>query len=209
MRRCDYTKSWLEKIIPIPPVLWSIWQLMKGYRANPTKPISHLKRAIEIFRGALGEKASDTVDAVHQLAAVLPATGDQAGAERLYRQVLQSYLDLYGENDQRTGMVLYQMGVLYAGWNDIGNAESCLQRALGIYRQTLGDSHADTAAVLSILATVDARSGRFAKAEAECQPPWRFPKKNWVRKTLKRSPLRSPWVTFICLKKSSMMPSGC
>lgn len=134
---------------------------------KPNDAIANLQRAAEIFSSALGKDAPDTVDAIHVLATVLPDVGDYAQAERLYRQVLQSYQKSFSENDQRIGLVFMQLGTLYISWNDFGNAETYLRRALKIYQETLGKSHSDTAGILSMLAMVDARFGRFEQAEQE------------------------------------------
>ncbi len=121
------------------------------------------------FRLRFGANDSDTIDANHILATVLPEVGDYAHAETLYRQVLKAYQTAYGEDDQRVGLVLMQLGTLYISWNDFGNAETCLRRALAIDRKALGDANSDTAGILGILSLVDARLGKLQQAEEECK----------------------------------------
>ena len=134
---------------------------------KPNEAIAHLHSAIEIYSTAQGTDAPDTIDAIHVLATTLPEIGDYAQAERLYRQVLQTYQKTFAENDLRIGLLQMQLGTLYISWNDFGSAETCLHRALQIYEQALGKSHPDTAGILSMLAMVDARFGRFDQAEQE------------------------------------------
>ncbi len=136
---------------------------------KPEAAIGDLHRAIEIFLAAVGPNDPDTVDANHILATLLPEIGDYTHAEALYRQVLKAYETAYGEEDQRVGLVFMQLGTLYISWNDFGNAETCLRRALTIDRKMLGDTNSDTAGILGILSLVDARLGKLQQAEEECK----------------------------------------
>ena len=183
---------------------------LEKLQRRPDEAIKHLERAIEIFTAALGEKSSDTIDAVHLLASTLPDVGEHARAQRLYRQVLQNYLDAYGENDQRTGLVLFQLGTLYAGWSDIGNAESCLQRALAIFRKTAGESHAETAGILEHAGHGQrAAPADSSRPKRSARPPWRSARKPWGRHIPKPLPHRWRWGTSICWRKSSTTPRNC
>ena len=134
---------------------------------NHSQAQQHLTKALHILPRTVGEAHPDTLEAMHTLARVLPPLGEYAQAERLYRKVLKLYGQSSG-NDIQIATALLELGILYGGWNDIGNAERCLKQSLRLSRRILGDAHQDTAAVWVALAIVDARSGHLDRAEKTC-----------------------------------------
>jgi CHAT domain-containing protein len=127
--------------------------------------VRQLDQAIDILTRKLGEAHPQTVEAIHVLAMFLPPTGDSTRTERTLKQLLKIYEQAPEANDMQLGMLHFELGVLYCGWNDFGTAENHLKRAVKSYERKLGEDHADTATVEAMLALIDAKFGRYTKAE--------------------------------------------
>lgn len=127
--------------------------------------VRQIDQAIDIRTRKLGEMHPQTVEAMHMLAMILPPTGDSIRTERTLKQLLKIYEQAPAANEMQLGLLHFELGVLYCGWNDFGTAENHLKQAVEMYRRLKGKDDPDTATVEAVLAQIDAKFGRYAKAE--------------------------------------------
>jgi tetratricopeptide (TPR) repeat protein len=92
----------------------------------------------------LGPEHPETAAAVNNLASVLHAQGDLAGAQPLYKRALEIAENALGPEHPNTAMALSNLAALLYAQGDLAGALPLYERALAIYEKKLGPEHPDT-----------------------------------------------------------------
>ena len=117
--------------------------------------VSHHERALAIREQALGPDHPDTAQSLHNLAALLNATGDYTKALPLYMQSLAIWEQTLGPDHPDTATSLNNLASLLYTMGDYAGAWPLLGRALAIREQALGPDHPDTITVRQNLVVLD------------------------------------------------------
>lgn len=102
------------------------------------------------------------------LAILLVARGDLAGAKALYDESLAALRALTGEHSRAIATVLFQVGSLLDRQGDLDGAESKYREALATYAKLLSDDHPATATALGALGHVLNLKHGFVEAADLC-----------------------------------------
>jgi tetratricopeptide (TPR) repeat protein len=86
--------------------------------------------------------------------------------EPLYRQALDIYRGVFGDEHPAVAATTSNLGLLMFRSGDLALADSLHREALAMRRRVLGPEHPDVALSLGLLAAVQRRKGRLAEAEA-------------------------------------------
>jgi tetratricopeptide (TPR) repeat protein/tRNA A-37 threonylcarbamoyl transferase component Bud32 len=126
----------------------------------------HLRRALELRRGTLGEEHLETARAMNQLGLLEWRHGRPDQAEPLFRRSLELSRRLLGPDDTET--LAYEMNVANVSRSQgrYQEAEPLYERNLAAKRRVLGDEHSSTLDTMSNLANHYQETGRYDKAEA-------------------------------------------
>ncbi len=91
--------------------------------------------------------------------------GEYGKAEPLWKQALNFYQKVFGDEHPDTATSLDNLANLYGSQGRYDKAEPLLRQALNIRRKLLGDEHHDTATTLNNLANLYYSQGRYDEAE--------------------------------------------
>ena len=121
--------------------------------------------ALAIWEKVLGPEHPKTAISLNNLAALLYAKGDYAGAEPFMRRALAIREKVLGpEHPDTAGSLNYLAALLYAK-GDYAGAEPLFRRALAIAEKMLGPEHPNTSSGLGNLAELLRDKGDYAGAE--------------------------------------------
>lgn len=110
------------------------------------------ERALEIAERALGPEHPSTTAALNNLALLLQAQGDLAGARPLCERALAIREKVLGPEHPDTATTLSNLALLLHEMTDFAVAQRLCERALAIREKVLGPEHPDTAVSLVNLA---------------------------------------------------------
>jgi tetratricopeptide (TPR) repeat protein len=111
-----------------------------------------LRSALALRTATLGDDHGDTRSVRHQLATVLEASGDLAGATDLYKQTLEARERTLGERSADLIPHIGNLAAVYKAVQDFNRARPLYDRALALADRHYGNSHPTTAACLDNLA---------------------------------------------------------
>ncbi|MGD8925692.1 MAG: CHAT domain-containing protein [Thioalkalispiraceae bacterium] len=118
-----------------------------------------MAKAEPYYKEAVTQKDSDQVDVANMsmmklstYVYLLQFSGKFAESEKLYKEMLRTLEQRYGENDERVALVLLNLGSLYNQLGVYGKALEMKQRAYRIYIAHYGKDHLITAYVKNSLA---------------------------------------------------------
>lgn len=116
------------------------------------------KRALEYNRKTWGEKHSDTINSIENLAMSYGAQGRSDEAEALQIQVLELHREVFGNTHTRTINSMSNLATTYWQQNRYEQAEALQVQVLELHREILGNRHPSTVGSMSCLAlTYDAQ----------------------------------------------------
>ncbi len=127
------------------------------------------QRQLQARKRLLGERHPDVAASLNNLAALLYATGDFAGAEALHREALSAKRELLGEEHPSVAVSLSNLARLLDDKGDYAGAEPLLREALAMNRRLLGEEHPRVATIFNNLALLLDNKGDYAAAEALCR----------------------------------------
>jgi tetratricopeptide (TPR) repeat protein len=133
-------------------------------RAAYSQAAPLLRDALAICEKTLGPEHRDTAGSLSNLANVLRAQGDLAGARPLFERALAIYEKALGPEHPRTVTSLNNLALLLSAQGDLTAARPLFEHALAIREKAFGPEHPDTATCLNSLAGVLAAQGDFAGA---------------------------------------------
>jgi len=107
----------------------------------------------------LGPEHPDTATSLSNLALVLQAQGDVAGARPLLERALAIKEKMLGPEDSYTALSLNHLALLLQDQGDFAGALAHYERALAIYEKVLGFEHPDTDRVRAAVLRARSRGG--------------------------------------------------
>jgi tetratricopeptide (TPR) repeat protein len=125
-----------------------------------------LSRSSVTAAGPLGRDHPASFTAHHRLAQVLSDQGQDAGAERLYRQLLDDERRVLGEKHSAILATRHDLAWIIECQGRYREAEDMYQRLISDQEQALGAGDPGTLATRSLHARVVALQGRYQEAEA-------------------------------------------
>jgi tetratricopeptide (TPR) repeat protein len=126
----------------------------------------HLRRAVELRRGALGAGHQETARAMNQLALLHWRQGRFELAEPLYRQVYEESRRTLGDDHPDTMAYEMNLASVYRAQGRFREAEPLYQHCLEARLRVLGAEHPGTLDTMGNLANHYQETGRYDKAEA-------------------------------------------
>jgi tetratricopeptide (TPR) repeat protein len=123
-----------------------------------------LRDVLAIREKTLGPEHPDTAESLNNLAHLLQAQGDFAGARPLYERALAIREKTLGPEHPYTAVSLNNLASLLRTQGDLAGARPLYERALAVTEKALGPEHPDTATCLNNLASVLKAQGNFAGA---------------------------------------------
>ncbi len=127
------------------------------------------QQQLEARKRLLGEEHPDVAASLNNLAALLCAKGDFAGAEALHREALAVKRRLQGEEHPSVATSLGNLARVLDDKGDYAGAEPLLREALAMRRRLQGEEHPSVATILNNLALLLDDKGDYASAEALCR----------------------------------------
>jgi eukaryotic-like serine/threonine-protein kinase len=122
------------------------------------------RNALEVRRGALGDRHARTAASLNNTARALARLNRGHEAEALYREALEIYRDTLGPEHTQVANTLTNLGTLLSERGEHDEAIELLTEALRIKRHRLGDEHPSVANGLNDLGALHAREGRLDRA---------------------------------------------
>jgi len=122
------------------------------------------REALENVETSLGSEHCDTATCRNNLAVVLWAQGDLAGARPLLARALAIREKILGPEHPDTATSLHDFGVLLGAQGDLAEARRLFERALAIFEKASGPEHPDTAMCLNDLGSTLRAQGHLAQA---------------------------------------------
>jgi tetratricopeptide (TPR) repeat protein len=141
--------------------------LAGGYflgRAAYSEAAPLLRDALAIREKTLGPEHPDTAESLNNLAHLLQAQGDFAGARPLHERALAIREETLGPEHPDTAESRNNLASLLSTQGDLAGARPLYERALAITEKALGTEHPDTATCLNNLASLLKAQGDFAEA---------------------------------------------
>jgi tetratricopeptide (TPR) repeat protein len=135
--------------------------LRKGQAARAE---SALRRALVVYREALGEENPDTGGQYNALAYCLNAQGDSARAQPLYEKALTISRRVLGEDHPDTATCYNNLASNLNEQARYAPAQALYEHALAIRRWTLGEEHPDTVQSYNNLALCLQAQARYTQA---------------------------------------------
>jgi eukaryotic-like serine/threonine-protein kinase len=126
----------------------------------------HLRRAVELRRGALGADHQETARVMNQLAVLHWRQGRFDLAEPLYRQVYEVSRRTLGDDHLDTMAYEMNLASLYRAQGRYQDAEPLYQHNLETRLRVVGPEHPGTLDTMGNLANHYQETGRYDKAEA-------------------------------------------
>jgi tetratricopeptide (TPR) repeat protein len=133
-------------------------------RAAYSQAAPLLRDALAICEKTLGPEHHDTAGSLNNLANVLRAQGDLAGARPLFERALAIREKALGPEHPDTATCLNNLASVLKAQGDFAGARPLYERALAIREKALGPEHSDTAESLNALAVLLSNEGDFAGA---------------------------------------------
>jgi tetratricopeptide (TPR) repeat protein len=133
-------------------------------RAAYSQAMQLCRDVLVIREKTLGPGHRDTAVALNNLARVLRAKGDLAGARPLYERALAISEKVFGPEQPETAASLNNLGSLLHAHGDLPKARAVLERALAIYEKALGPEHFETAPTINNLASLLHHQGDLGRA---------------------------------------------
>lgn len=131
-------------------------------RAAEAVPLA--RRALALREKALGPDHLTVGQAVNNLAYLLKATGDLAGAEPLYRRALAIREKALGPEHVQLVVPLNNLAAVLRARGDPAAAEAAYQRALAILEKALGPDHPNVGIILGNYAAMQRERGNLVSA---------------------------------------------
>ncbi len=127
--------------------------------------IERVRRAVDLQRRLLGERAPACAAAWDKLAALCQAVYDYPAAEEAYRRALEIRRETLGSGHPDYLMSLNNLGLLYHLLGDDARAEPLLREALEVARRIFGPKHPDAITCLNNLAELYRAGADYSRAE--------------------------------------------
>jgi nephrocystin-3 len=137
--------------------------VFSGRYGGFTKKLAEL--SVDISQTVQGPDHPSTGASLNNLARLLQAQGDYAGAEPLYRRALAIAEKAEGPDHPSTGTTLNNLARLLQDQGDYAGAEPLFRRALAISEKSQGPEHPSTGTSLNNLAGLLQDQGDYAGAE--------------------------------------------
>ncbi len=138
--------------------------LWRGGKAREAQSRELAERAIQIKEKTLGKDHPAVASSLNNLAALLIATGDYAGARPLHERALAIREKSLGPDHPEVASSLNGLAKLLWNTGDYAGARPLLERALAIREKALGPDHPDVAQSLNGLAALLWNKGDYAGA---------------------------------------------
>ncbi len=119
------------------------------------------RRRLELSRQTLGERHPETAQALSDVALGLMYTGDFAGAERAYAEVIEVDTALLGEDHPEVASARENLGNVYFRSGQLDKTAKNLEVVLAMRRKALGDDSEPVARTLANIGTVYLRAGNY------------------------------------------------
>jgi serine/threonine protein kinase/tetratricopeptide (TPR) repeat protein len=126
---------------------------------------THLRRALALYRGALGENYQKTLRAMSRAGYAAFVLGKYPEAQSLESKALEGQRRTLGPDKPDTLVSLANLAVIFYSQGKYAEAESLDRQILEIRRRVLGPEHPDTLATVNNLAIVYYLEGKYAQAE--------------------------------------------
>jgi tetratricopeptide (TPR) repeat protein len=123
-----------------------------------------VRHALAIRLETLGVEHVDTSVSLHNLATLLRAQGDFAGARPLFERALMICEKVLGAEHPHTASCIDSLAGLLMDQNDVAVARPLLERALAIREKAFGPLHPQTARSLNSLGNLLLEQGDLARA---------------------------------------------
>jgi tetratricopeptide (TPR) repeat protein len=133
-------------------------------RAAYSQAAPLLRDALAIREKVLGPEHPETATSLGNLASLLHAQGDLAGARSLYKRALAIREKVLGPEHPDRANSLGNLANLLRDQGDLAGARPLLERALAIREKARGPEHPDTATSLDNLALLLSDQGDFSGA---------------------------------------------
>ncbi len=134
-------------------------------RAAYSQAAPLLRDALAICEKTLGPEHRDTAGSLNNLANVLRAQGDLAGARPLFERALAISEKVLGPEHPHTAICLNNLALLLQAQGDLAGAKPLYERTLAIREKVLGPEHPETASSLNNLANLLQDQGDLAGAK--------------------------------------------
>ncbi len=143
-------------------VLGMVYHWMSDFAHAET----HLRAALSIARGELGEENENTLSTLRRLGNALSRQGKLDEAGQLLRQAMEIQSRTRGDDDLSTVLSRSHLAGWYLDMDRPDEAESLYRMVLDARIRLQGEDHVDTLAVMSNLAHALGSQGKYAEAEA-------------------------------------------
>ena len=127
--------------------------------------LTHVERALDLYRQLLGEDHPYTILTLHNYANVMKSLGRAKDAERVLKQALQQRRELLGEDDPATIESLNSYAQVLQALGRAQEAEPLQRQVLEQSRRVLGNEDPNTITVLNNYAGMLESLGRAREAE--------------------------------------------
>ena len=124
------------------------------------------ERALELRRRVLGEKHTDTLKSVNDLAFLYRRQGKFEQAEPLMANALEAHLEVYGEEHAATLETMNNLAGLYREQGKYGEAERLFERALNLRHRIHGEESPETLVTMNDLGLLYWTEGKLTQADA-------------------------------------------
>ncbi len=141
-------------------------QAITAYQQGDYKKATVLTRqALEIAKIQYGEKDSNTLKSMNNLAESYKAQGQYEQAESLHKQVLDLRRQVLGRRHPATLFSMINLARIYTLKGEYQLAETLYKQTLTLRKQTLGEKHIDTFISINNLASLYLIQGQYQLAE--------------------------------------------
>lgn len=112
-----------------------------------------------------GADDSGVLDKFNELAETCCSEGEKAGAEAVWRRMLELLQQIHGERNLASGLLLRRLAAFYRSQERYSEAESVIQRSLSMFQHLFGHNHPLIGVSFNDLAGLYFRLGRYREAE--------------------------------------------
>ncbi|UKZ77376.1 hypothetical protein TrVFT333_005096 [Trichoderma virens FT-333] len=141
----------------------SIWNYEKQRRWMEAEKLE--VGVMEVLREFLGDKHSDTLSSMRNLASIYNRQGRYREAEALTAHVIGLLMEMLGDDHPDTLLSLHKLASIYEKQGRYIEAQALEVQVLEVLRKTLGDKHRSTLSSMSNLAWIYKQQGRYIDAE--------------------------------------------
>lgn len=135
------------------------------------------RRALEIYRQALGPEHRFVASALANLGSILETRGDFKAVRDLYEQALSIMQKKLGPDDPHLANAMRQMGELCVKQGNYQQAEQYMRKALQIYEKSYGHDSKEVALQLNSLALLNVSREHDTEAQSEYEQALQIMKK--------------------------------